>query len=108
MKEGAARLLREQGVEILRTTVDLVPRQDLPPGWTCSEAKYADGELCDCDCGIWDPDCDEAKERLSVKVIWDNHTDDLQLLDAQQALEVRKRIDGKFNGNGFLDGQEIA
>jgi len=26
-------------------------------GWTCDPSYYADGE-CECDCGIWDPDCD--------------------------------------------------
>ena len=26
-------------------------------GWTCEEARYKDGEACDCECGAVDPDC---------------------------------------------------
>ena len=29
----------------------------VPTEWTCDEEKYADGESCDCNCGVWDPDC---------------------------------------------------
>merc|ERR1712164_8436 len=28
------------------------------PGWTCNSTMYADGSFCDCNCGVWDPDCD--------------------------------------------------
>eukprot|EP00746_Dinoflagellata_sp_MGD_P060367 gnl/MRDRNA2_/MRDRNA2_25620_c0_seq1.p1 gnl/MRDRNA2_/MRDRNA2_25620_c0~~gnl/MRDRNA2_/MRDRNA2_25620_c0_seq1.p1 ORF type:complete len:615 (+),score=98.93 gnl/MRDRNA2_/MRDRNA2_25620_c0_seq1:41-1846(+) len=28
------------------------------PGWTCAIKSYDGGDGCDCDCGIWDPDCD--------------------------------------------------
>lgn len=28
-----------------------------PPGWHCDEHTYLDGALCDCGCGIADPDC---------------------------------------------------
>jgi hypothetical protein len=31
---------------------------NVPPGWTCDHAKYNDGTMCDCMCGIQDPDCD--------------------------------------------------
>ncbi len=30
-----------------------------PPGWTCSSYYYHDGS-CDCGCGAFDPDCDDA------------------------------------------------
>ncbi|OIP40078.1 MAG: hypothetical protein AUK47_09070 [Deltaproteobacteria bacterium CG2_30_63_29] len=30
---------------------------DIPTVWTCDPNYYATGG-CDCDCGIWDPDCD--------------------------------------------------
>jgi hypothetical protein len=29
----------------------------IPLGWSCAAAKYADGNACDCGCGIPDPDC---------------------------------------------------
>lgn len=29
-----------------------------PDGWTCGAATYQDGFVCDCECGIHDPDCD--------------------------------------------------
>jgi len=29
-----------------------------PPGWSCSLDWYVDG-LCDCNCTVWDPDCDD-------------------------------------------------
>jgi hypothetical protein len=28
-----------------------------PPGWRCDAYRYLDGALCDCGCGISDPDC---------------------------------------------------
>jgi hypothetical protein len=30
-----------------------------PDGWTCDPAWYADGQYCDCNCGIDDPDCSQ-------------------------------------------------
>jgi hypothetical protein len=27
------------------------------PGWTCDPGSYSDGTLCDCGCGVVDPDC---------------------------------------------------
>ena len=38
------------------TTSCLAP----PAGWTCSPWTYADGEKCECGCGIPDPDCKDA------------------------------------------------
>lgn len=29
----------------------------VPPEWTCDEAAYWTGEVCDCDCGVLDLDC---------------------------------------------------
>ena len=26
-------------------------------GWTCNASRYGSGDGCDCDCGVWDPDC---------------------------------------------------
>jgi hypothetical protein len=31
-----------------------------PDGWTCSPSYYNTNDGCDCGCGIWDPDCDDA------------------------------------------------
>lgn len=30
-----------------------------PNGWTCDLSYYAAGDDCDCNCGIFDPDCDD-------------------------------------------------
>ncbi len=32
------------------------PPPDVPSGWTCEQFFYAD-QLCDCGCGVTDPDC---------------------------------------------------
>jgi hypothetical protein len=29
-----------------------------PAGWMCDNAAYSDGKLCNCACGVRDPDCD--------------------------------------------------
>lgn len=33
---------------------------EVPPEWTCAKEKYNAGDECDCNCGIWDPDCTDA------------------------------------------------
>jgi len=106
-QQRVAKALREQGVEIVRASVDNVPRLNLPTGWLCAVPKYSDGNVCDCDCGIWDPDCDLVTERLRVVAIWDGDAEDLRLLDAMQVFEVMKQTDGKLNGNGFIDGRRL-
>eukprot|EP00727_Mastigamoeba_balamuthi_P006322 m51a1_g231 putative type iii restriction res subunit (1635) ;mRNA; f:106029-114610 len=30
----------------------------VPVGWTCSDSNYNDRIVCDCNCGVYDPDCD--------------------------------------------------
>lgn len=30
----------------------------IPGGWTCADLQYADGEVCNCQCGAPDPDCE--------------------------------------------------
>jgi hypothetical protein len=42
------------------------------PGWECDMEKYGSGDGCDCDCGIWDPDCDEI---LIGDMVWSRRTD---------------------------------
>merc|ERR1719461_1217553 len=32
--------------------------RSVPSGWTCSEWWYDALDGCDCNCGVWDPDCD--------------------------------------------------
>jgi hypothetical protein len=32
-----------------------------PEGWTCNPAWFAAGDSCDCNCGAYDPDCDDAQ-----------------------------------------------
>eukprot|EP00727_Mastigamoeba_balamuthi_P010322 m51a1_g5912 hypothetical protein (620) ;mRNA; f:16676-31840 len=33
------------------------PYSTVPAGWTCPSSSYKDGAVCDCECGLWDPDC---------------------------------------------------
>jgi len=35
-----------------------------PTGWTCTEAQFNSGGDCNCNCGIYDPDCDNAAATL--------------------------------------------
>ncbi len=37
---------------------------DVPAGWTCAEAYYGTGDGCDCDCGAYDPDCDDPAQEV--------------------------------------------
>ncbi len=32
--------------------------QPVPAGWVCGWSTYAAGDECDCNCGLYDPDCD--------------------------------------------------
>jgi hypothetical protein len=43
-------------IDAADTTTCLAP----PPGWTCSAWTYADGQQCECGCGLPDPDCQDA------------------------------------------------
>lgn len=36
--------------------------QSVPPSWICNEQYYDADDGCDCNCGVWDPDCDGAPE----------------------------------------------
>jgi hypothetical protein len=38
----------------------LVTRCVVPFGWACSSRQYNDGKVCDCGCGLRDPDCADA------------------------------------------------
>lgn len=41
-------------VQVKDFTID---RSFTASGWTCEDARYNDGENCDCECGVPDPDC---------------------------------------------------
>lgn len=36
----------------------------IPATWTCDRARYNNGQQCDCDCGAYDPDCDNPNARV--------------------------------------------
>ncbi|MCB9508435.1 MAG: trypsin-like peptidase domain-containing protein [Myxococcales bacterium] len=36
----------------------------VPDGWACDEASYDAGDGCDCDCGAYDPDCEDPSQQL--------------------------------------------
>jgi hypothetical protein len=42
--------------------VDAVGVCRVPPvaGWTCDFSWYGDGSWCDCNCSVWDKDCDDS------------------------------------------------
>lgn len=33
--------------------------------WTCDRARYNDGSVCDCNCGLYDPDCNDPALNIS-------------------------------------------
>jgi hypothetical protein len=35
-----------------------------PPGWTCDPAYYNSSDGCDCECGAYDPDCDDPSAQV--------------------------------------------
>lgn len=45
-----------------RCTLDSIV---LSTPWTCDRKQYSDGAFCDCQCGLFDPDCDD--ESLPVR-----------------------------------------
>jgi hypothetical protein len=48
-------------------------------GWTCDVAKFNDTEICDCDCGRWDPDCDTGETSMSIKLAGCGNSADLNV-----------------------------
>lgn len=86
---------------------DLVPDAENPLGWDCAFEKYSDGTHCDCDCGIWDPDCDlpqyEALSKSTPSLL--NSTEQILILDRKQVDEVMLNIDTNFNF--ILDADEV-
>lgn len=36
----------------------------IPAAWDCDPARYNNGQQCDCDCGVYDPDCDNPNARV--------------------------------------------
>jgi len=90
--------------QVIRAAVDDVPRLGLPAGWDCAVEMYGDGEVCDCNCGIWDPDCDTKGAKHTAFAIADKEQDDIELLDELQVGEILNRLDK--SGNGIIDGTE--
>jgi len=92
-------------LDITSASTDFVPTKNNPKGWMCNESKYNDGKDCDCDCGIWDPDCDLKTHirRLDPAIL--NSTDQILLLDAYQAELAIKWVDKNYNM--IIDKDEI-
>lgn len=40
------------------------PPATAPAGWICDAAYYNNGDGCDCGCGVFDPDCGKANQRV--------------------------------------------
>lgn len=48
------------GTCIMPTADDLLP----PETWTCSIEYFASTDGCDCECGAWDPDCEDSTQTV--------------------------------------------
>jgi hypothetical protein len=70
------------------------------PGWTCEASMYGSGNGCDCDCGIWDPDCD-SNVKFSYGIVQDETTEDMKLLDTTRMELLLKRFDVKVRDHKF-------
>jgi len=62
------------------------------PGWSCDVTKYGARDGCDCDCGIWDPDCDDGV-RYSYGIVQNTTAKDIKLLDSTRIVTMLKRFD---------------
>lgn len=40
------------------------PGDSIPADWLCDDEIYANDDGCDCDCGAYDPDCDDPEQDL--------------------------------------------
>ena len=43
---------------------DCNPYAEVPVDWLCPEEFYVDRLGCDCDCGAWDPDCEDPAQLI--------------------------------------------
>lgn len=43
---------------VIGSELSLKNRPEIPTGWTCKPEQYASGDGCQCNCGVFDPDCD--------------------------------------------------
>lgn len=55
---GKSRLVENTGASASALNFSVGDIRTIPALWECDDARYDDGETCDCDCGVWDPDCD--------------------------------------------------
>eukprot|EP00746_Dinoflagellata_sp_MGD_P147791 gnl/MRDRNA2_/MRDRNA2_80101_c0_seq1.p1 gnl/MRDRNA2_/MRDRNA2_80101_c0~~gnl/MRDRNA2_/MRDRNA2_80101_c0_seq1.p1 ORF type:complete len:4787 (+),score=748.07 gnl/MRDRNA2_/MRDRNA2_80101_c0_seq1:123-14483(+) len=98
------------GIQVVTAAVDDVPRMAVPTGWKCTVVQWHDG-VCDCDCGIWDPACDDVQQVYVIRSTTEEIEGHLELLDEDQSEEVMARLDEnqKFgNNNGIIDGNEMG
>jgi hypothetical protein len=51
------RVLGVRSTEVGSGLTSLKNRPELPLEWTCKPEKYGSGDGCDCNCGVFDPDC---------------------------------------------------
>jgi len=52
-------LYRVLGVRpnFISSELSLKTQLEIPSGWTCKPEQYASGDGCQCNCGVFDPDC---------------------------------------------------
>eukprot|EP00933_Yihiella_yeosuensis_P020559 TRINITY_DN1645_c6_g1_i1.p1 TRINITY_DN1645_c6_g1~~TRINITY_DN1645_c6_g1_i1.p1 ORF type:complete len:1406 (-),score=333.85 TRINITY_DN1645_c6_g1_i1:66-3776(-) len=80
---------------------------DRVPGWTCAASRYNGSDGCDCDCGVWDPDCDAnlAPIRAAAFGIRDTEDDDINLLDREQTVHLMREVD--YSSDFKIDEGEL-
>jgi hypothetical protein len=44
---------------VIGSELSLKNRPEIPTGWTCKPEQYSSGDGCQCNCGAFDPDCDQ-------------------------------------------------
>ena len=59
------RLIQSAGLLVMLLAFAVDANAQTPPAeWTCPSSWYDDNAGCDCDCGAYDPDCDDSSQTL--------------------------------------------
>jgi hypothetical protein len=78
------------------------------PGWTCKASSYDTGDGCDCNCGIWDPDCDlgSSNPHFEYGMRYGGEGTELTLLERSAAETALTDLDS-LPRNHRLQGTEL-
>merc|ERR1719197_904119 len=64
------------------------------PEWTCPDKLYSGGDGCDCDCGVWDPDCDADS---TFGYVIEDEGGKLRTLDTARMYELLSKYDTNYD-----------